>query len=286
MPKKHPKHLIVFDSKINIVPFEYGDYICLTDMVRNIGGSALIESWLRKKNTIEYLGVWEKLNNPLFNSVEFDGIKSQAGSNRFVISAKQWVELTGAKGISARAGRYGGTYAHTDIAFEFATWISPEFKFLIIKEFQKFKIQSEKNAHWDYHRFLSKVNYRLQTSAVKNILIPFYKESLDKRNYLYAEEADIVNLAVFGITALEWRRTNSKLAKKGENIRDYANIEQLTVLANLESINSMLISNGIDKEQRFAIMTSEAVRQLEALGSIPGLNEPEKRLDFDKKLLN
>ena len=262
------------DATINVVPLGEGDYICLTDMVRTMGGSSLIESWIRKKNTIEYLGVWEKLNNPDFNSIEFDGIKNQAGSNRFVMSAKQWIEATAAIGITARAGRYGGTYAHTDIAFEFATWISPEFRFLVIKEFQRLKAQEQKNATWNYHRFLSKVNYRLQTSAVKTILIPSSELPLDKSRYIYAEEADLVNLVVFGMTALEWRKANPSAARKNENIRDHATIQQLTVLANLESINSMLISNGMDKEKRLIFMNSEAQRQLAALEPISEKLEP------------
>ena len=274
MTKSKSKQLLVMDATINVVPLGEGDYICLTDMVRTMGGSSLIESWIRKKNTIEYLGVWEKLNNPDFNSIEFDGIKNQAGSNRFVMSAKQWIEATAAIGITARAGRYGGTYAHTDIAFEFATWISPEFRFLVIKEFQSLKAQEQKNATWNYHRFLSKVNYRLQTSAVKTILIPSSELPLDKSRYIYAEEADLVNLVVFGMTALEWRKANPSAARKNENIRDHATIQQLTVLANLESINSMLISNGMDKEKRLIFMNSEAQRQLAALEPISEKLEP------------
>ncbi len=265
MSKAKNKRLVVQDLAINVTNYGGADYICLTDMVRDVGGSALIESWIRKKDTIEYLGVWEVLNNPDFNSVEFDGIKNKAGSNRFVMSAKQWVEATNAKGLNARAGRYGGTYAHVDIALDFATWVSPELRFVVFKEFERFKAQETLNAKWDYHRFLTKVNYRLQTNAVKDILIPASMLPEVKMRYLYATEADLVNVAIFGITAQEWRTQNPLLVKKGDNIRDHATIEQLTVLANLESMNSMLISNNMPKSDRLEFLRKEAHRQLTVL---------------------
>lgn len=193
------------------------------DMVRDTGGSSLIEKWLRNKNTIGYLGIWESLNNPEFNLLEFEGIKSQAGTNRFVLSVKQWVGQTSATGLRAQAGRYGDTYAHKDIAFEFGSWISPEFRFLIIKEFQNLKAQQEEFQQWDDHRFLTRINYRLHTAAV------------------------------FGYTAKEWRDVHPN-ALKNANLRDEATILQLAVLANIEALNSMFISKGMAKEERFGLL--------------------------------
>lgn len=258
--------LIVKDTVINVAAINGEDYICLTDMVRGNGGTVLVEKWLRNKNTIEFLGVWETLNNPKFKTPEFGGIRNEAGSNKFLMSAKQWIETTGSIGISARAGRYGGTYAHRDIAFEFGTWVSPEFKLLLIKDFQRLKQLEAELEHWDYRRFLTKVNYRLQTSAVSETIIPLSTLPKSKHFLLYAEEADIVNLALFGMAAKDWRSKNPKLAKTG-NIRDFATLEQLTVLANLESTNSMYISQELDKEERFELLRAEAIRQLSALVS-------------------
>jgi hypothetical protein len=187
-------------------------------MVKNIeNGLALIEKWLRNKNTIEFLGIWEEIYNPDFNSPEFEGIKSQAGLNRFVLSVKQWVEKTNSKGIMAKAGRYGGTYAHKDIAFEFASWISPQFKLYLIKEFQRLKDEERKQLGWDIRRNLTKINYRIHTDAIKENLIPA-ELSKSQISHIYASEADILNMALFGMTAAQWRDKNPD--KKG-NIRDY-----------------------------------------------------------------
>lgn len=220
-------------SRINIILINDKDYISLTDMVRNIeNGLSLIEKWLRNKNTIEFLGIWEKMYNPDFNSPEFEGIINEAGLNRFVLSVKQWVEKTKAIGIIAKAGKFGGTYAHKDIAFEFASWVSPYFKLYLIKEFEKLKEEEYRKLGWDIRRNLAKINYHIHTDAIKNVLIP-EKLPKDKINYIYADEADMLNVALFGVTAKEWREANPDL--KG-NIRDYANMSQLVCLANLENI--------------------------------------------------
>lgn len=220
MAKKN-KVIEVQGSAITILTGKKEDYISLTDMIRNIeNGPALIEKWLRNKNTIEFLGIWEEIYNPDFNSPEFEGIRNQAGLNRFVLSVKQWVTKTNSKGIIAKAGRYGGTYAHKDIAFEFASWISPQFKLYLIKEFQRLKDEEQKQLGWDIRRNLAKINYRIHTDAIKENLIP---ATLNKQqiSHVYASEADILNMALFGKTAVQWRAENP-----GEtgNIRDFANV--------------------------------------------------------------
>jgi hypothetical protein len=214
-------------KEITVISNDQQDYISLTDMVRNIeNGLSLIEKWLRNKNTIEFLGIWEEIYNPDFNSPEFEGIKNQAGLNRFVLSVKQWVEKTNSKGIIAKAGRYGGTYAHKDIAFEFASWISPQFKLYLIKEFQRLKDEEKKQLGWDIRRNLAKINYRIHTDAIKENLVP-PKLSRAQISQIYATEADILNMALFGNTAVMWREANPD--KKG-NIRDYAGVSQLVCL--------------------------------------------------------
>ncbi len=262
-PKPNPR-LIVKDTEIKTLKINDQDYICLTDMVKTDGDEQLIYSWLRNRNTVEFLGIWETLNNPDFNEATFDDYRSQAGLHSFNLTPKKWTDTTGAIGIISKAGRYGGgTFAHKDIAFEFGSYISPEFKLIIIKEFQRLKELEAKGEQWDYHRFLSKVNYRLQTDAIKVMLAPLAKNKPGER-FMYANEADIVNIALFGKTAKEWRDANPEDAKKG-NIRDNASVEQLTVLANLESLNSMFISQGLDKRDRFDRLYAEAQRQLSAL---------------------
>jgi hypothetical protein len=205
-----------------------------------------------------------------FKTPEFEGIRSQAGSNRFLLSAKQWIDATSAIGVRAQPGRYGGTYAHKDIAFEFGSWVSPEFKLILIKEFQRLKELESEYEQWDYHRFLTKVNYRLQTNAVKEVKVPLANLPKVKEGLLYAEEAELVNLAIFGQTSKDWRKANPQLAKKNQNVRDTATVTQLTVLANLESVNSMLISQGHHIHARFALLREEADRQLKALARING----------------
>ena len=244
---------VIFVSKINvegseisIIAIDNRDYISLTDMVRNVeNGVALIEKWLRNKNTIEFLGIWEEMYNANFNSTEFEGIKNEAGFNRFILSVKQWVNKTNSIGIVAKAGRYGGTYAHKDIAFEFASWVSPYFKLYLIKEFERLKEEEQKQLGWDIKRNLAKINYKIHTDAIKNKLVP-KKLSKERINYIYASEADILNVALFGMTAKEWRENNPEL--KG-NMRDYASLNELLVLANMESFNAILIEKGLAQKK-------------------------------------
>jgi len=242
------------------------DYICITDIARYKDPDHIddiIKNWLRNRNTIELLGFWEVLNNPDFNPVEFDGFKKQAGLNSFTMTAKKWIEATNAIGIISKAGRYGGTYAHKDIAFEFASWISIEFKLYIIKEFQRLKEDENKtkNLDWNLQRTISKINYKIHTDAIKENLIPIALSGSQK-NFVYADEADTLNLALFGRTAKQWRIENPD--QKG-NIRDIASIEQLVVLSNLESINAMLIQQEIDQAERLLKLNEIAIIQMKSL---------------------
>ena len=249
-------------SEISVIAIGNRDYISLTDMVRNIeNGSALIEKWLRNKNTIEFLGIWEDMYNPNFNSPEFEGIKIEAGLNRFILSVKQWVKKTNSIGIVAKAGRYGGTYAHKDIAFEFASWVSPYFKLYLIKEFERLKKEEQEKLGWDIKRNLAKINYRIHTDAIKNNLVP-EKLPKEKINFIYASEADILNVALFGMTAKEWREENPKL--KG-NIRDYADISQLVCLSNLENLNAVFIDEGMKQSDRLEKLNFIAIEQMKIL---------------------
>jgi hypothetical protein len=250
------------------------DFISLTDIANGFdGGYALVEKWIRNKNTIEFLAVWEQLNNSSFNSPEFGGIRNEAGTNRFVMSAKQWIERTNAIGIIASAGRYGGTYAHKDIALEFCSWLSPEFKLLLIKEFQRLKIEEAErtNIEWDIKRMVSKANYRIHTDAIKENIIPQLNSEIKKR-WIYAEEADILNLILFNMTAKQWQQENPTLVLQGGNIRDYADLHELTVLSNLESINALFIKQGISKENRISLLHQTALEQLKSLKKLQNYN--------------
>ena len=263
MAKK--KTIQVKETEITIIQHNDTDYISLTDMVRHFeDGLVLIEKWLRNKNTIEFIGIWEQINNPLFNSPEFGGIKNEAGLNRFTLSVKKWIEKTHAIGLIAKTGRYGsGTFAHKDIAFEFGSWLSPEFKLYLIKEFQRLKDDENDRLklEWSFQRTLAKVNYRIHTDAIKEKLIP---PSLSKNqiNYLYANEADLLNVALFGKTAAEWRTENPG---PDGNIRDHATIEQLVVLSNLESINAMLIHQDMSQAKRLKQLNEMAITQMKSL---------------------
>ncbi len=249
-------------KEISVISSDKEDYISLTDMVRSIeNGLSLIEKWLRNKNTIEFLGIWEEIYNPSFNSLEFEGIKNQAGLNRFTLSVKQWVQLTNSKGIIAKAGRYGGTYAHKDIAFEFASWISPQFKLYLIKEFQRLKEKEREQLGWDIRRNLTKINYRIHTDAIKENLIP-PELSKSQIGFVYASEADILNMALFGKTAAQWREENQN--KKG-NIRDTADVSQLVCLANLETLNALFINEGVPTDQRLKKLNKVAIQQMKIL---------------------
>ena len=260
---------VIFVSKINvegseisIIAIDNRDYISLTDMVRNLeNGVALIEKWLRNKNTIEFLGIWEEMYNANFNSTEFEGIKNEAGFNRFILSVKQWVNKTNSIGIVAKAGRYGGTYAHKDIAFEFASWVSPYFKLYLIKEFERLKEEEQKQLGWDIKRNLAKINYKIHTDAIKNKLVP-EKLSKERINYIYASEADILNVALFGMTSKEWRESNPEF--KG-NMRDYADISQLVCLSNLENLNAVFINEGMDATERIEKLNAIAIEQMRIL---------------------
>lgn len=246
------------------------DYISLTDMVKGFeGGNALIENWLRAKDTVLFLGAWELVNNPGFISLEFEGIRNEAGRNSFFLSVRRWVEGTGAKGLEARAGRYGGTYAHKDIAFEFGSWLSPEFKLYLITEFQRLKAAESdaRSLEWNVQRTLDKVNYRIHTDAIKEHLVPPVL-SRTQTNAIYASEADLLNMALFGTTATAWHQANPKAEG---NIRDHATLEQLVVLSNLESINAMLIHQGLAAPQRLAQLNAMAITQMRSLLNAPQL---------------
>ena len=272
------RHFIkVFGNTITVAQHNDKDYFCLTDMVKGIeGGPSLIERWLRNKNTLEFLGIWEILNNPNFNREEYEKIQSSAGLNRFVISAKQWVAQTNAIGIVARAGRYGGTYAHKDIAFEFGSWISPTFKLYLIKEYQNAQENAPKELERDVKRVLSKANYVLHTDAIKNNIIPKVTFGSLRQAWIYADEADVLNLTVFGCTAKMWRKANKELAKKRFNIRDTASINQLVVLANMESYNSQLIKDGFTKDDRKRMLHKAAKEQLRVLNENNAENKFKK----------
>ena len=251
-------------TSITVVSGEADDYISLTDIARYKNSDRtddLIRNWLRNRNTLEFLGIWEQLNNPGFNPVEFDGIKKQAGLNSFTLTPKQWIESTGAIGITSKAGRYGGTYAHKDIAFEFASWVSVEFKLYLIKEFQRMKEAEREQLGWDIRRNLTKINYRVHTDAIKANLIPPHLTP-QQINFVYANEADLLNMALFGKTAKQWRDENPR--KKG-NIRDEANAAQLVCLANLEALNAHFIHHGMSQAERLKVLNETAIQQMKLL---------------------
>lgn len=258
------KTINVKGSEIVIIRQQNEDYISLTDMTKSFeDGLSLIEKWLRNKNTIEFIGIWEQIYNPDFNSTEFGGIKNEAGLNRFTLSVKKWIEKTNAVGLKAATGRYGGTFAHKDIAFEFGSWLSPEFKLYLIKEYQRLKEdESDRNKlEWNLQRTLSKINYRIHTDAIKEQLIP---PAITKTQaaMVYANEADVLNMALFGITAKQWRESNPQ--KEG-NIRDYSELEQLVILTNLESINAVLIRRNIPQNERLMQLNEVAITQMKSL---------------------
>lgn len=247
-----------------------GDFICLTDMARykDNDPSLIISHWMRSINTLEYLGTWELMHNPDFKPTEFGRFKSEAGYNAFTMSPKKWIEATNAIGIRVKSGRYGGgTYAHRDIAFNFGMWISPVFQLFIVKSYQALieQVNNPLAIQWDAKRILSKVNYVVHTDAVKDYIIPVTSEQKIKESLVYASEADMLNIALFGCTAKDWAESNPNYAAKGLNLRDTATINQLVVMANLESMNAELIKQGIDKRHRLSILTKMAAEQLESL---------------------
>ena len=263
------------------------DYISLTDMVKHFdGGSALIEQWLKNKDTVLFLGVWEQLNNPGFNSPEFEGIRNEAGRNSFFLSAKKWADATGAIGLHAKAGRYGGTYAHKDIAFEFGSWLSPEFKLYLIKEFQRLKDEESRatSLEWNFQRTLSKVNYKIHTDAIKERLIP-PRITPVQTGIIYASEADLLNVALFGIIAAQWRQANPD---QSGNMRDAATLEQLVVLSNLESINAVLIHQGLGTKDRLVQLNAIAITQMRSLvglNALQQLTDPAAQKQINKGVL-
>ena len=270
------------DAIISITKIEEEDYICLTDMAKAKEGdnraADVIKNWIRTRTTIEFLGTWETLYNPKFKVSEFDHFKMEAGLPTFVLSPKQWAEKTGAVGIISKSGRYGGTYAHRDIAFEFGAAISPTFKLYLIKEYQRYKeIESNQyNLEWNVKRLLSKANYHIQTDAVQKHILPEKNYTKDKEWLIYAEEADLLNVALFSCTAKDWRELNPDQAKKDLNIRDFASINELAVLSNIESFNAELIKKGMKKADRFLHLREMAVYQLEILDKKDALKAMRK----------
>ena len=256
--------IVVKEVVIKAIMKDGIDYICITDIARQKNQAEpkdVVKNWMRQKNTLEYLGIWEKLNNPLFKGAEFDPLLVEAGSNSFTMSPSRWVELTGAIGIITKIGAGGGTYAQRDIAFKFASWVSVEFELYLIKEFQRLKQEEQKKLDWSAKRELSKINYHIHTDAIKNCLVP--KEiSQIQRNTIYAEEADVLNVALFGMTAKEWRDGNPDL--KG-NIRDYATINELICISNMENINSVMINEGLPQNERLEKLNKIAIHQMSIL---------------------
>ena len=254
----------VKDTEITVVQINNEDYLCLTDMIKAKDGDFFITDWLRNRNTLEYIGIWEKVYNSNFNYGEFATIKSQSGLNSFKISVKEFVARTNAISLQAKAGRYGGTYAHKDIAFEFAMWISPEFKIYIVKEFQRLKEEEQKLLGWSAKRELAKINYRIHTDAIKQNLIP-QELTPAQKSFVYADEADMLNVAMFGKTAREWREENPDL--KG-NIRDYASINQLICLSNMENLNAVFINEGLSQSERLEKLNKIAIQQMKVLENV------------------
>jgi KilA-N domain len=256
-------------SEVTVVSRHEHDYISLTDMIKHFGDETVLYNWLRNRNTIEFLGIWEQLYNADFKPLEFDRFKSQAGLNSFSLSPKKWIEATGAIGLYSKSGRGGGTYAHKDIAFEFGSWLSPEFKLYLIKEFQRLKDEESRatSLEWSFQRTLAKVNYKIHTDAIKERLIP-PRLTKAQTGIIYASEADLLNVALFGMTAAQWRHAN---AGQVGNMRDAATLEQLVVLSNLESINAVLIHQGLSAPERLAQLNAIAITQMRSLVGIGSL---------------
>ena len=286
--------ITVQDINISITTINDNDYICLTDMAKakddENRAAEIIKNWIRNRGTIEFLGTWESIYNPNFKVVEFDHFRKEAGLPTFTLSVNGWVEKTNAIGIFSKQGKYGGTYAHKDIAFEFGAAISPIFKLYIIKEYQRLK-EVESNVYgieWDIKRVLSKANYQIHTDAIKNYIIPTLSFS-QKKDWVYAEEADLLNIVLFGCTAKQWREANPQRVLNGENIRDMASINDLTILSNLESLNSALIKSKIDKKNRFKILLETVKDQRKSLESIDIMKSIKKLsnstyIDVDKNI--
>ena len=255
--------ITVQNTDISVVKYNEEDYISLTDMAKSQLQEHIIFRWLSLKSTIEYLGEWEMLYNPDFNCTEFGTIKNAAGSNNFVLSVKTWIERTNAIGIRSKAGRYGGTYAHRDIAYHFGMWISPKFQLLLVKEYQRLKAEEHQQLGWSAKRELSKINYRIHTDAIKQNLIP-QKVTPVQANIIYANEADVLYVAMFGMTAKQWREANPELTG---NIRDYATINELICLSNMENLNAVFIEQGMPQSKRLVRLNQIAIHQMSILES-------------------
>ena len=258
----------VQQTAITLLKVNEQDYISLTDIARHKSDdpTAVIGNWMRNRNTIEYLGIWETLYNPGFKALEFEGFRKEAGLNAFTLSPQKWINTTGAIGIVSRSGRYGGTFAHRDIAFKFASWISVEFELYLVKEFQRLKEQEQAQIGWNAKRELSKINYRIHTDAIKHNLIP-QEITPAQASRIYANEADVLNMALFGMTALDWRDKHPDL--KG-NIRDYASINELICLSNMESLNAVFIQEGIPQRERLIRLNRIAIQQMQVLEDLTG----------------
>lgn len=258
------KRIMVLSETVRVQIIRDDDFISLTDIARYKNPDAprdIIKNWMRNKNTIELLGLWERINNPDFKQVEFDLFRNEAGYNHFVLSPQKWIDATDAIGMQSKSGRYGGTYAHKDIALEFASWISVEFKFYLIKEFQRLKEDEQKQLGWNVKRQLTKINYRIHTDAIKENLIP-PELSKDQIHLVYASEADLLNMALFGKTARQWRDEHPN--QEG-NIRDYANVSQLVCLANLETLNAHMIQQNLAQAERLKLLNQTAIQQMRLL---------------------
>ncbi|WNY24535.1 KilA-N domain-containing protein [Methanolapillus millepedarum] len=256
--------ITVKDTEVTILQINQEDYLCLTDMIKAKDGDFFVTDWLRNRNTLEYIGIWEQVYNPNFNYGEFAAIKSQSGLNSFKISVKEFTERTNAIGLQAKAGRYGGTYAHKDIAFEFAMWISPEFKIYIVKEFQRLKEQEQWQIGWNAKRELTKINYQIHTDAIQQNLIPAELTS-PQINMIYASEADVLNVALFGMTAKQWRDQHPELVG---NIRDYASINELICLSNIENLNAVFINEKLPQKERLIKLNQIAIQQMKVLHEV------------------
>ena len=276
------KKKIEVDSKVISIETKNNiEYICLTDMVRGDEGSDYIRNWMRNRNTVEFIGLWESLHNPDFKGVEFDRFRKEAGLNSFNLTPKKWITATNAIGIYSKSGRYGGTYAHKDLAFEFGSWISPMFKLLLLKEFQRLKEQenNQYNLEWSVKRLLAKTNYEIQTEAIKDHIIPKSSYSKNKEWLLYAEEADILNVAIFNCSAKDWRTANPEHVKKRLNIRDFGSINELVVLSNMENINAVLIEKGVDKSERLKELIRLSKKQLKTLNAVSIIKSIKRKND-------
>ena len=263
--------IIVKDVSIKTMNVNGIDYICITDIAKQkntVDPNGVIGNWMRNRNTVEFLGIWETLHNPNFNPIEFEGFRKEAGLNAFTLSPTRWIEATNAIGVFSNSGRYGGTYAQTDIAFEFASWISVEFRLYLVMEFQRLKAKEQELLGWSAKRELSKINYRIHTDAIKSHLIPA-EVTREQANIIYAEEADVLNVAMFGMTAKQWREANPEL--KG-NIRDYATINELICLSNMENINAVLINDGMPQGERLVKLNQIAIQQMQVLEGNSGRN--------------